>query len=153
MRGLWTWRWLVALAWSVVLIQGCSPALVDRSNDAADAVEAWLIEAAGGASTDRGWHWLHENTQEQNYGGASDVYEREAASADWLGFRWRVTGARFHDGEYRMDLWVDNPSSIPRFLVNRGLLNLVTIEDGSEIAVVAVEMQPADGTFGILGAP
>lgn len=149
LRGLLLGIALVALAMG----EGCSPAPIDDSAGAASAVEQWLTEAASPAG-DRGWRWLHRNTQEQNYLDAIDVYQREADSADWQRFGWRVTGARLHDGEYRVDLWVDDePSSIPRFLINRGLLNLVTIEDGSEVAVVAVEIQPADGAFGILGSP
>jgi hypothetical protein len=136
-----------------VAAQGCSLASVDDSSGAANAVEQWLTEAAS-RTGDRGWRWLHRVTQEQNYLDAVDVYQREADSADWQRFDWQVTGARLFDGEYRVDLSVDDDlSTIPRFLVDRGLLTLVTSDDGSKVAVVAVEIQPGDGTFGILGSP
>lgn len=112
--------------------------MVDRSGE-----PGWRSGLVLAASKDAGAELSRRNRCVSTRGGF-----RRLATLDW-----QVTGARLHDGEYHVNLSVTEPSTIPAFLVNRGLIHLVTVGGVSELGDVVVEFQPEDGTFGLLGSP
>lgn len=125
------------------------PPQVGAEREAAEWVRAWLT-AAGGAAADRGWSLLHPATREQRYQGMQARYVADVERADWRRFAWAVEASRFHDGEYRVELAVGATDAIPRFLIEKGLIQLVPAGQGTQETVVVVELTPNREEGGVL---
>ena len=103
---------------TVVIARG-SPPSWDTANG---IVDAWLAEMAK-PSGDRGWSLLSAEAQAIAYEGDAQVYWRDLEGVDWEQVSWAPANGHVDDGAYYLGgVWLrSHPSTLPRFLVERGL--------------------------------
>lgn len=84
--------------------------------------------AAGDAA--RAWELMHPVTRSDVYHGLQPDFARDVASAQWGRFVWEVRPATFADVHYFVDLRLANGlESVPRFLMERGLIHTYGVGD------------------------
>jgi hypothetical protein len=84
--------------------------------------------AAGDAA--RAWELMHPVTRSDVYHGLQLDFTRDVASAQWGRFAWEVQPANFFDVHYLVDLRLANGlESVPRFLMDRGLIHIQGVGD------------------------
>lgn len=111
---------------TVVIARG-SPPSWDTANG---IVDAWLAEMAR-PSGDRGWSLLSAEAQAIAYQGDADAYWNDLDEVDWEQVAWAPANGHVDDGVYYLGgVWLrSHPSTLPQFLVERGLVTAGCVDD------------------------
>ena len=101
-----------------VVARGLPPS----SGTANQMVDEWLTAMAE-PSGDRGWSFLSEEAQTMIYHDDPQAYWDDLGKADWAQVAWAPANGYVDDGVfYSGYVWLrSHPSTLPRFLVERGL--------------------------------
>ncbi len=101
-----------------------------RSDTANDIVDSWLAEMAV-PSGDRGWSSLSPEAQSMIYSDKPEEYWSDLEQVDWTKVAWAPAVGFVDDGVfYSGNAWLrSHPSTLPRFLVERGLVTPSCVDD------------------------
>lgn len=127
---------LLVFGGAVVIARGAPPSW-DTANGVVDRWLASMREPSG----DRGWGWLSTETQRLIYDDDPNAYRSDLEGVDWSTVAWAPANGYVDDGVYYSGyVWLrSHPSTLPRFLIERGLAVPDCI-DGSP-AGIRVEMR------------
>jgi hypothetical protein len=109
---------LLALGTVWVVARGAPPSW-DTANEMVDSWLAAMSEPSG----DRGWSFLSSAAQTMVYRGDPQAYWEDLEQVDWAQVDWAPANGHVDDGAfYSGYAWLrSHPSTLPRFLVERGL--------------------------------
>lgn len=110
---------LLLAAGAVWVVARGAPPSWDTANR---MVDEWL-SAMAEPSGDRGWSFLSAETQTMIYDDDPQAYWEDLGTADWAQVAWAPANGYVDDGVfYSGYVWLrSHPSTMPRFLVERGL--------------------------------
>jgi hypothetical protein len=93
-------------------------------------IDDWLARMAS-SSGDRGWSSLSIEAQEDAYAGDRNGYLDDVTAVDWSQVAWAPAMGRIEDGAFYQGnvSLLSHPSTLPRFLVERGLAGAMCIDD------------------------
>lgn len=131
MRVTGVGRWVVGVALllaigaGVVVVRGAPPSW----NSANDIVDTWLAAMAE-PTGDRGWSRLSAEAQMMLYDGDPDAYWSDLEGIGWADVTWAPANGYVDDGVfYSGYVWLrSHPSTLPRFLIERGLASPHCVE-------------------------
>lgn len=124
----------VALAIAILLVVGAGVVVVrgapTTAGSADELVDRW-VQALAEPSGDRGWSLLSPETQVSVYGGDPERYRADLDTVVWAPVVWApafgyVDDGRFYSGSVSL---LSHPSTLPRVLVERGLVGPFCIDD------------------------
>ncbi len=106
----------------------------------ANRFEDWLDAASGGAD-DRGWSYLGSDAHVTGNVGSRDAYLADARSSDWSEFRWGEPETVWTDDGFAHVVapLLSEPSTVPRFILDRRLVHGVCGEDGRPVGIGVFE--------------
>lgn len=124
----------IALAIAILLVVGAGLAVVrgapTTAGSADESVDRW-VQALAEPSGDRGWSLLSPETQVSVYSGDPERYRADLDTVEWSSVVWApafgyVDDGRFYSGSVSL---LSHPSTLPRVLVERGLVGPFCIDD------------------------
>jgi hypothetical protein len=136
----------LAVIWSLLVI-GVAAVVIGAptgSTAANQVVDSWL-QAMAQPSGDRGWSRLSPETQEIVYGDDPARFWSDLSEVEWSEVAWAPARGHVDDAvSYLGDVWLrSHPSTLPRFLVERGLAAVSCTDD----VAFGIHLQMSVGWF------